>query len=237
LLTDLSQLITVVLGAPSAVAGLGASLPLVILSGPVDLPFVIGGYLVGTHTDDIVSGWDGQESWPGSGPAPVKEFPATLTNLPPGTVPTVSAGLGTADTVGELTVPAAWTVAAPEVRPLALALPVTGIDPAAAAPLEVGSSTTLGNVGLAGLTGRAMAGPPSNSGAPGATANGARIPALTAGLAAAGDGSHRNPASHRNPRVVVTGLAAKIRELANLRDAGQLTDEDYSELKNRLLGR
>jgi len=199
----------------------------------VDLPFGIGGYVTGVHTDGIVSGWNGEETWPGTGPAPVKEFPATLTNLPPGTVPTSSAGLGTSDTVGALSVPSAWTVAAPEVRPLALALPVTGIDPTVTASLEAGSSTTASDLGLAGMTGRAMAGPSSSGGSSGGMVTGARVPARTGSPAAVGDGD----ASHRMPRIVVTGVAAKIREITKLRDDGQLTEEDYTALKNRLLGR
>jgi hypothetical protein len=39
------------------------------------------------------------------------------------------------------------------------------------------------------------------------------------------------------PRTVVTGVAAELREFANLRDEGILTDEEYIEQKNRLLGR
>jgi PPE-repeat protein len=232
-LDNLSNLITVVLGTPSALAGLGASLPLAIVSGPVDLPFTIAGTGTGFHTDELVSGWNGVEPWPGAVSAPVKEFPATLTNLPPGTVPTVSAGLGSADTVGALSVPSTWTVAAPEVRPVALALPVTGIAPTVAAPLEAGSSTTLSDLGLAAMTGRAMAGPSSSGSSSGGMVTVARMPAHTGGPAAMGDGN----ASHRVPRIVVTGVAAKIREITKLRDEGQLTEEDYTELKNRLLGR
>jgi PPE-repeat protein len=39
------------------------------------------------------------------------------------------------------------------------------------------------------------------------------------------------------PRIVVTGIAAKIREITRLRDRGQLSEKDYTELKNRLHGR
>ena len=39
------------------------------------------------------------------------------------------------------------------------------------------------------------------------------------------------------PRAVVTGVAAELREFAKLRDEGILTDEEYTEQKNRLLGR
>jgi hypothetical protein len=37
------------------------------------------------------------------------------------------------------------------------------------------------------------------------------------------------------PRTVVTGVAAAIREIAKLRDAGQLTEQEYTEQKKRLL--
>jgi uncharacterized protein YnzC (UPF0291/DUF896 family) len=35
----------------------------------------------------------------------------------------------------------------------------------------------------------------------------------------------------------VTGVAARIRQLAKLRDEGRLTDEEFTEQKNRLLRR
>jgi hypothetical protein len=35
----------------------------------------------------------------------------------------------------------------------------------------------------------------------------------------------------------VTGIAAELRELAELRDAEVLTDEEFSELKQRVLAR
>jgi PPE-repeat protein len=232
-LSNLSDLITVFFGTPASLAGLYASVPLAVLSGPVDLPFAIGGYASGVHADDVVSGLNGEEPWPGTGPAPVKEFPATLTSPRVGTLPTMSAGLGTSDTVGALSVPSAWTVAAPELRPIALALPAVGFDPASAAPLEAGSSTTASDLGLAGMTGRAMAGPPSNAGNTGAAVTGVRKPARTGDPAAVGD----SDALHVMPRIVVTGVAARIREITKLRDEGQLTDEDYTKLKNRLLGR
>jgi PPE-repeat protein len=225
----LSDLISIFLGTPSGVAGLGASLPLAILGGPVDLPFNIIGTSTGLHADDIVSGWDGEESWPGFGPAPVREFPASLAGLPPTEAPTVSAGLGTSDAVAALSVPSAWTVAAPEIHPVALALPVTCID--SAVPLNPGSSATLSDLGLAGVSGRAMAGPSSNSASSAATV--VRLPARAEGPVSVGGGD----ASPRTPRIVVTGVAARIREIARLRDEGQLTEEDYTRLKNRLLGR
>jgi PPE-repeat protein len=218
MLDTLSNLISVCLGTPADLAGLGASVPLAVLSGPVDLPFGIGGYGTGVHTDHIVSAWNGEQLWPETSPAPVKEFPATI---------------GTSDTVGALSVPSAWTVAAPEIRALALTLPAAAVDPTPAAQLEANSSTTLSDLGLAGMTGRAIAGPSGNGGSSGVMVTGARAPTRTKGPAAVGDGD----ASHRSPRIVVTGVAAKIREITKLRDEGQLTEEDYTALKKRLLGR
>ena len=78
-----------------------------------------------------------------------------------------------------------------------------------------------------------MAGSPGSEGGAGGPVTGARIP-VRIGLPV-GDGDDRPPAE--TPRVVVTGVAAKIREITKLRDEGDLTDEEYTELRNRLLGR
>jgi PPE-repeat protein len=229
-LSTLGNLITTFVSGPAALVTFGVLTPLDIVSGPVDLPFAVAGALVGSHTDDIVSGWNGEESWPGTGPAPVREFPATLTNLSPGTV---SAGLAQANSVGALSVPRGWTVPVPEVRPIALASSITGIESAAAAPLEVGSSTALSDMGLAGMTGRAMAGAPSGGGGDDIKVTGQRVVTRFGDAAADGEGEP----SHVKPRIVVTGIAAKIREMTKLRDEGRLTAEEYQKLKNHLLGR
>jgi hypothetical protein len=47
----------------------------------------------------------------------------------------------------------------------------------------------------------------------------------------------KGPAAQDNPRVVVTGVAARIRELAGLRDEGGMTEEEFTDQKSRLLGR
>ena len=91
----IADLISIFLDLPADLAGIFVSVPLGTL-GIVSLPFDIGGYGTGVHTDDIISGWNGEQSWPGTGPAPVKPFPAPLLNLRAGTLPppTLSAGLG-----------------------------------------------------------------------------------------------------------------------------------------------
>ncbi|CQD16657.1 PPE family protein [Mycobacterium europaeum] len=240
-LTTLSNLITIFVDLPASLVGTFVGVPLGVL-GLVALPFDIGGYGTGLHTDDIVSGWNGEQPWPGTGPAPVKEFPAPLLNLPPGTVPPprVSAGVGQANTVGTLSVPATWTIATPMVRPVSYALPALPAATAGAVE-EAGSGTTFGQMALAGLAGRAIAGTLGT----GAGKDGGKSPGgeqlraaageANAAQAPAADGEAGAPES--TPRTVVTGVAAELREFAKLRDEGILTEEEYTEQKNRLLGR
>ena len=56
-------------------------------------------------------------------------------------------------------------------------------------------------------------------------------------LFAKAEADDKAEASQANPRAVVTGVAARLREITKLRDEGQLTHEEYAELKKRLLGR
>jgi PPE-repeat protein len=242
----ISDLVSIFLDLPADLASIFVSVPLGTL-GIVSLPFDIGGYGTGVHTDDIVSGWAGVESWPGTDPAPVQPFPATLLNLPPGTIPppSVAAGLGEANSVGALSVPPTWAVATPAVKPMSFtlpALPATAASATAAPAAEAGSGSTLSQMALAGMAGRAMAGTVGTgvSKAAGKAGKGspaparAGEPATTRGSAAAGE---KDEAPKDKPRAVVTGVAAELREFAKLRDEGILTDEEYSEQKNRLLGR
>ncbi len=242
-LSTLSDLVSLFVDLPAGLAGIFVDVPLSTL-GLVALPFDIGGYGTGVHTDDIVSGWNGEQSWPGTGPALVKAFPAPLLNLPLGTVSAarVSAGLGQATTVGTLSVPATWTIATPMVRPISYTLRAL---PAAAGvvdeePLPV-SSTTFGQMALAGLAGRAIACSLGTGAAKdgGKAPIGERVPTTavetkTAPVAAV---DSEAGAPETTPRPVVTGVAAELREFAKLLEEGILTEEEYTEQKNRLLGR
>jgi PPE-repeat protein len=241
----ISDLVSIFFDLPADLAGIFVSVPLGTL-GIVSLPFDIGGYGTGVHTDDIVSGWAGVTSWPDIGPAPVKPFPATLLNLPAGTVPppSLSAELGEANTIGALSVPPTWAVATPAVKPISYtlpALPGTAAGATAAPAAESGSGSTLSQMALAGMAGRAMAGTVGTgvSKAAGKASKGARAqaragePATTNSTAATAD----KDAAPEKPRAVVTGVAAELREFTKLRDEGILTDEEYTEQKNRLLGR
>jgi PPE-repeat protein len=238
-----ADLISIFLDLPADIGELGVDVPLSIL-GLVSLPIDIGSYGTGIHTDEIVSGWNGEEAWPNHGPAPVKELPAPLTNRPLGTVPVprLAVGLGEANAVGMLSVPATWTVATPAVRPIAVtlpALPATLSGPAGQAG-QPGLGGTLSQMALGSMAGRAMAGTMGiRVGRGGGTAEGARAAARAApaatGEPAVADGDVEAPPGQT--RAVVTGVAAELREFAKLRDEGILTDEEYTEQKNRLLGR
>ncbi len=242
----ISDLISIFLDLPADLASIFISVPLGTL-GIVSLPFDIGGYGTGVHTDDIISGWNGEQPWPDTGPAPVKPFPAPLLNLRAGTLPppSLSAGLGEANTVGALSVPPSWTVATPAVRPISYtlpALPQTTVSATAGGAAEGGSGTTLSEMAVAGLAGRAMAGTVGTGVSRGAgkTPKGANAAERTGSAATTKDSAataDKDAAPQDKPRAVVTGVAAELREFAKLRDEGILTDEEYTEQKNRLLGR
>jgi PPE-repeat protein len=242
----LSDLISIFLDLPSDLATFAFDIPAGTV-GVISFPLDIVGAGTGLHTDEIISGWEGLEPWPGDGAAPVKPFPATLQNLPEGTIPPprLSAGLGEANTVGSLSVPPTWTVATPAVKPISYtlpALPETTVTASAGGPAQGGSGTTLSEMALAGMAGRALAGTVGTGGGRGAGKAAKGVPAAArAGAAATTKDSaataDKDAAPQDKPRAVVTGVAAELREFAKLRDEGILTDEEYTEQKNRLLGR
>lgn len=98
----------------------------------------------------------------GPGAAQLPEWilggPNALAESSNATTASVSAGLGQATTVGRLSIPTAWTVAAPEYRPAAFALPLAS---ASGAPeIAAGNSSNwLADMAMAGAAGRAVTGP------------------------------------------------------------------------------
>jgi PPE-repeat protein len=238
LLSTLADLFTVILAVP-AFYSLFIAVPANVV-GTIGFPLSLVGVGTGLHTDEIISGWNGEEPYPGTDRAPVKPFPAPLLNLPAGTIPParVEAGLGAASVVGDLSVPPTWTVATPAVQPVAYTLPGT-IAAANAVPAaaEVDSGSTFGEMALAGMAGRIMAGT-VGTGA-GMAVHGARA----AGLAGARAVSVVRTAAgtddmepQETPRAVVTGVATELREFAKLIDEGLLTKDEYIHQKKRLLG-
>jgi PPE-repeat protein len=230
-LGTLSDLISIFASAPSDVALFTVVIPQGIAGGAVDLPFSIVDSETGQHTDRIISGWNGEDPALLPDGMPNSDFPATLVTPGAAPPPTVSASLGNANVLGRLSVPSNWTVAAPEIRSVALVSPLT--EPAAAAvpAVEAGSANAFNQMGIAGMAGQAMAGPPAANADQdrGKPVTHARLTGRAAGTASV------EPEVTPAPRTVVTGVAAAIREIAKLRDAGQLSEQEYNEQKKRLL--
>jgi PPE-repeat protein len=162
-----------------------------------------------------------------------------------------AASVGQAASVGAMSVPQSWAsippaaamssaMPAPPVSPSgATALPGTNlgavppIRPAAELPaatvgaavkLEAGSSGKLFSEGLlASMAGRAIGGAAS-------IGRRERIGATNRGQAVPPQQSQDGPST-------LLGIAGELRELAELRDSGILTDEEFNEQKRRLLGR
>jgi PPE-repeat protein len=214
-----SDLIAIFFDLPSSLSGLAIDAPTSLTS----LPFDVVGALTGFHTDDIVSGWAGIQSWPGVAPAPPTQFPV-ITNLGS----PVSAGLGEANTIGKLSVPSGWADAAPAMRSLAVPLPATGVNTAAGASTG-GAGNLWGQMATAGMAGRAMAG-----------TGGAAAPRPRERIGAAVETPGEPPQPSEAPPQVpaggpITSISAELRELASLRDSGILTEEEFTEQKRRLL--
>ncbi|BCP15629.1 PPE family protein, SVP subgroup [Mycobacterium paraintracellulare] len=229
-----ADLITYFLDAPGSLVTFFVDAP----AATIALPYDIAGALTGFHTDDIVSGWAGVQSFPGTGAVPPSPFPV-ITNPAGGFGTLASAGLGEANTVGGLSVPPGWTAAAPAIRPAALALPATSVGAAAeaaAAAAPSGTGSLFGEMAVASMAGRAMAGT-SALGRERSRVETARSPR---------DPNKRDPnkkdkadESATTPQVSaggpITSIAAELRELASLRDAGILTQQEFEEQKKRLL--
>ncbi|HEY0228536.1 MAG TPA: PPE domain-containing protein [Mycobacterium sp.] len=243
----LADVLTILSALPAAAATFFVGVPSGVV-GVTGFPVSIIGVETGLHTDQIISGWEGIEPFPSTEPAPVKPFPPPLLNLPPGTVPppSVSANLSEANTVGALSVPPTWVVATPSVRPVSYTLPALGgtsgteVNGTAAPASGAGTGSTLAQMVLAGMAGRAMAGTVGIGRSAGNEVKEALASARARTAATAGDNAAprvNGEAPNDKPWAVVTGVAAELREFTKLRDEGILTDAEYIEQKNRLLGR
>lgn len=149
----------------------------------------------------------------------------------------VSAGTGRGASLGGLSVPEGWTAAAPEMRLGVLDSPVAAAVPASSPGSGLLSEMPLlAGAPLMALSGRGASGsqeqrPGDKAGAPGHR--------VRAGSAA----PDRAQKPHYVPGGRPTGPAAEVREttellgkLADLRDDGILTDQEFLEQKQRLLG-
>jgi PPE-repeat protein len=145
---------------------------------------------------------------------------------PPAEVPSLAAGLGQASSVGRLSVPQAWTVAAPEIRLAALASPTASV---AAAP-EVMAASSPGSLfsemALANMASRAICGTPT----PGRRDRAGSVsPARPMQAPSSSTGQGKAIAAD------IHEFAEALMKLGDLRDSGLLTDEEFNQQKERLL--
>ena len=133
----------------------------------------------------------------------------------------VSAGLGRAGLVSGLSVPQGWAASAPAMRAVAFALPATSLSAAADGLASNGGSLfselALATTVMAGRTVSPTVGPGSWTRVVASARAGAPLPQML-------------------PGCPLTGIADELGKLAQLRDSGILTDEEFSEQKRRLLG-
>lgn len=147
----------------------------------------------------------------------------------------VVAALAEGFPLGALSVPISWAELAPEIRHASFSTPLS----AAASPTPAGLGTAFGQMALAGMGGSALAGAVNqNRGQQAKTPEaGKAAPAASADPAAAESGAGAPAAAAYSPPSSVVELAAGIRELGELHDAGYLTEAEFAEQKRRLLSR
>jgi PPE-repeat protein len=139
------------------------------------------------------------------------------------------ASMGKAVPVGSLSVPQAWAAATPTaVREIALVSAQSGAASAAAAAGAAEAEVPFAEMALASMAGRAMAGTASP---------GRRQPLATQPNATAPPKPADEPEESDKPaKAKAIGVVAELRALVELRDSGVLTQEKFTQRKERLLG-
>lgn len=154
----------------------------------------------------------------------------------PGVSAALSAAMGEAISAGNLSVPINWAANAPEIRTLSYTTPLAGpgVGGAPAASLA-GAGSAFSQMALAGMGGSALAGSVSRGRADAAPAS-ANVPTPQRAAGSAADSAAGEADGDGTPGPSMMGIAAEIREFAELRDRGLITNDEYNEQKMRLLG-
>jgi PPE-repeat protein len=159
-LTTLADLAGITIFGPSAAAaGIAGLEPVDIASDFSDL-----------NVDDQDLGVDEEMDATGASLVPLapggtveSAMTGPATAVGPADLPAVSAGMGRAASIGGLSVPSAWAMEAPAIRPLAAVLPAIGLG--AAPEVWAGSSGSLfSQMALAGMAGGTIGGTASAGG-------------------------------------------------------------------------
>lgn len=145
----------------------------------------------------------------------------------------MSASMGEAISAGKLSVPISWAANAPEIKTLSYTTPLAGPGVGAApAGSLAGAGSAFSQMALAGMGGSALAGSVSRGRGGADAAPKVQLPQPAATTAPAAPGAGEDAA----PGPTAMGIAAEIREFAELRDRGLITNDEYNEQKMRLLG-
>lgn len=144
---------------------------------------------------------------------------------PPVASPSPVVGSDPATTIGKLSVPSSWTVAAPEVRPAAYTLPIT--EASAAPEMAAGASSNwFTDMALAGAAGRAVGGT-------GPLRNGEQRVRFIHPDNLRQQKAQANPS--RDMAEEINGMVAAFAQslLTKFADAGLMTDDEVNEQKQR----
>lgn len=139
--------------------------------------------------------------------------------------PWTDGDMGNGPKIDGLTVPPSWSANIREIEPLARALPLSG---APAAPVAGASGTAFRELALASMLGRALAGGVSPGSGMGGIKGGTVTKVANEAAKTAVAEAAASPAAR-------TGIAEELRQLAQLRDEGVLTGEEFRAQKRRLL--
>ncbi|OBJ69472.1 PPE domain-containing protein [Mycobacterium sp. 1274756.6] len=140
--------------------------------------------------------------------------------------PWTDGNMGNGPKVDGLTVPPSWSANIREIEPLARALPAAG--PGATPAVAGASGTAFRELALASMLGRALAGSVSPGSGIGGIKGGTVSKVANEAAKTAVAEAAASPAAR-------TGIAEELRQLAQLRDEGVLTGEEFREQKRRLL--
>lgn len=146
----------------------------------------------------------------------------------------LSANMGQALSAGRLSVPQSWAEAAPEIRAAGYTRPIASGAAAAPKASPAGLGAAFGQMAAAGMAGSGLAGAINQTRGQNSNANAATSPESP--QQASGSPS-QSPGGPPPPPTPVAEFAAGVRELGKLRDAGYLTEDEFAEQKQRLLGR
>ncbi|UVO13569.1 PPE domain-containing protein [Mycobacterium sp. SVM_VP21] len=149
----------------------------------------------------------------------------------------MSAAMGEAITAGNLSVPINWAANAPEIRSLSYSKPLAGPGFGGAPPASLsGAGSAFSQMALAGMGGSALAGSVSRGRGAADAASSAQVQ-LPQRAASDATADSQVGETEGAPSPSMMGIAAEIREFADLRDRGLITNDEYNEQKMRLLGR